>query len=279
MEPVRRALWFIESHYAESISLADIADASGISRFHLSRSFAHVTGTSIARYLRQRRLTEAARELARGESDVLTIALSVGYGSHAAFTRAFRAQFSVTPESVRAQRSVDPLTLTEPYEMPDDTAPALPEPRIHEAGPLYLAGLREYRSFDDLSAIPGQWQRFAPHLAMQGRVDGSSYGACFESPDDEGGFEYLVAVALQSLDLLPEGLSGASLAPRRYAVFEHADHVSTIGATCAAIAGDWQPKNAERMAQGSLTMLEHYGPEFDPITGRGGIEIWMPLSD
>jgi AraC family transcriptional regulator len=47
------------------------------------------------RYVRGRRLTEAAKVLSDGAPDILTVALDAGYGSHEAFTRAFRDQFGV----------------------------------------------------------------------------------------------------------------------------------------------------------------------------------------
>ena len=58
-----------------------------------------------------RRLSEAARVLANGSPDILTVALDFGYGSHEAFTRAFRDQFGMTPESVRAQGHLDNVNL------------------------------------------------------------------------------------------------------------------------------------------------------------------------
>src|SRR6187401_170088 len=102
MNPAQKALWFIESHLADQLSLDDIAGVAGISRFHLVRAFAAATGLSVMRYVRARRLSEAARALANGAPDILTLALEADYGSHEAFTRAFRDQFGTTPEDVRA---------------------------------------------------------------------------------------------------------------------------------------------------------------------------------
>ena len=103
MNPAGKALWFIESHFAQDITLEEIAKVSGVSRYHMSRIFGIATGHSLMRYVRGRRLTEAARSLANGAPDILSVALDVGYGSHEAFTRAFRDQFGLTPEMVRAQ--------------------------------------------------------------------------------------------------------------------------------------------------------------------------------
>src|SRR5580698_8812271 len=114
MNPAQKALWFIESHLAEALSLDEIAGVAGISRFHMVRAFAAATGLPVMRYVRARRLTEAARALASGAPDILSLALEADYGSHEAFTRAFRDRFGVTPEAVRASARLDNLPLQEP---------------------------------------------------------------------------------------------------------------------------------------------------------------------
>src|SRR3954454_9666003 len=111
MNPSQRALWYIESHLAEPITLDEIAAISGVSRFHIVRAFAAATGLPVIRYVRARRLSEAARSLAKGAPDILSLALEADYGSHEAFTRAFRDHFGVTPESVRSSPRLDNLTL------------------------------------------------------------------------------------------------------------------------------------------------------------------------
>jgi len=84
MNSVEKALWFIESHFASEITLEEIANAAGVSRFHMTRAFGIATGHSIMRYVRGRRLTEAAKALSLGAQDILAVALNVGYGSHEA---------------------------------------------------------------------------------------------------------------------------------------------------------------------------------------------------
>src|SRR5665811_2453814 len=101
MYPAQKALWFIESHLADELTLDEIAAIGGVSRFHMVRAFAAATGLSVMRYVRARRLTEAARALAGGAPDILSLALEADYGSHEAFTRAFRDQFGITPEALR----------------------------------------------------------------------------------------------------------------------------------------------------------------------------------
>lgn len=61
---VSRTLWRIESNLADAPSLGDLASAENVSPFHLSRAFTLVTGQPVIGYVRARRLSEAARQLA-----------------------------------------------------------------------------------------------------------------------------------------------------------------------------------------------------------------------
>src|SRR5882762_7478636 len=114
MNPAQKALWYIESHLTDALTLDEVAAIAGISRFHLVRAFAAATGLSVMRYVRARRLSEAARALAGGAPDILGVALDADYDSHEAFTRAFRDHFGVTPETVSGSTRLDHLRLQEP---------------------------------------------------------------------------------------------------------------------------------------------------------------------
>src|SRR5690349_9909997 len=111
MNATEKANWFVENHFAEPITLELVAEACNVSPYHLTRLFTISFGTSIMRYVRRRRLTEAAKALAAGAPDILAIALDAGYNSHEAFTRAFREAFGVTPESLRSSRSLKNIPL------------------------------------------------------------------------------------------------------------------------------------------------------------------------
>src|SRR6202012_2126764 len=143
MNPARKALWFIESHLADELTLDDISDVAGVSRFHMVRAFAAATGLSVMRYVRARRLSEAARSLAAGAPDILTLALDADYGSHEAFTRAFRDQFGVTPEAVRSARRLDHIKLQEPILMDSSFTDNLQAPRFETSKALLIAGISE----------------------------------------------------------------------------------------------------------------------------------------
>ena len=281
MQAVGKALWYIESHFGEPTTLDDVAEASGLSRFHLSRTFAAVVGQPVVAYLRARRLTEAARQLADGAPDILQVALGAGYSSHEAFTRAFRDQFGMTPDEARARRTLANLKLVEPIRMPDQPATLVAPNRFVKSDTMLFAGLRKYFRFDDRAGIPNIWQAFGPMIgAVPRQVPGTAYGLCLAPADanDENGFDYFAAVQVKSLDELPEGLSGTRIARRNWAVFNHPGHVSSIGATCGA-AGEWLAQSGRAPKSGAMQMIEFYGPQFNARTGQGGCEVWVPVID
>jgi len=270
-----KALWYIESHLSSELSMEAIADVTDVSRFHLSRAFAASTGMSLAGYLRARRLSEAAKVLVSGAPDILAVALEAGYGSHEAFTRAFRQHFGLTPEQVRAQGHLDNIPLQEPQRMNPNTNPTLAPPRMVESGELLLFGLaRRCRAVGD-PGIPAQWNSFAPHIGhIAGQIGGVAYGACYNS-DDSGNYDYLCGVAVQQFPAQPTELTRLRIPGNRYAVFEHRGHISTIAGT---FKGIWETGLANAgLRAADAPLFERYGEQFDGRTGLGGLEIWIPV--
>src|SRR5258708_542989 len=164
MNPVGKALWFIESHFASAITLEEVANVAGVSRYHLTRAFGDITGHSLMRYVRARRLTEAARALVSGAPDILAVALDVGYGSHEAFTRAFREQFDLTPEAIRKQGHLADVKLLEPIKMEEALRISVPPVRFEHGKVLLIAGIVQRYTCETSAGIPSQWQRFMPYI-------------------------------------------------------------------------------------------------------------------
>ncbi len=275
MDPIKRALWCIESRFASELSLDEIAEVSGVSRFHLRRALGAATGRSVMRYVRERRLSEAARQLADGAPDILQVALDWGYGSHEAFTRAFREQFGVTPEELRARRDLSSLTLVEPLSMHAENRIPLAEPRIVTGKPMLIAGFSGHFSVDNTQGIPLLWQKIAPHFGhIPGQKGYVAYGASYNC-DDVGAFDYIAGAEVTSFSDLSEEFARLTVPEQLCAVFEHNGHITGIKQTYEAIWRDWLPKSGREPAMG--VTLERMDERFDAATGNGIVEIWVPL--
>ena len=277
MNPAQKALWYVESHLSDALSLDDIAAIGGVSRFHMVRSFAAATGFSVMRYVRARRLTEAARALAGGAPDILTLAMEADYGSHEAFTRAFRDHFDVTPELVRASTCLDKLKLQEPIVMDSTALDKLQAPRFETGRPFLVAGIGERYSCESSAAIPGQWQRFHQSVDhIPGRIGKVAYGVCCNA-DDAGNFDYVAGVEVSDFSDLPRKFTGIRIPAQKYAVFSHRDHISGIRRTVNTIWNHWLPSSGQKAAD--APNFERYDETFDSSTGNGGLEIWIPVRE
>ncbi len=277
MSAIARTIWFIESRFREEVSLDDLARATGLSPSYLSRMFTMGTGYTVSGYLRGRRLTEAARALADGAPDILSVALDAGYGSHEAFTRAFRDQFGLTPDAVRRRQSLKDLNLVEAMKMEAATKVQLDPPVIEEGKPIRVAGLPGHFNLENSSAIPDHWQKFATlEQEIRGIIGQGAFGVVGEMSD--GGFDYMPAVEVSEKAELPKEFKAIRIPARRWAKFTHKGHISGIRATCAAIYGEWLPGSGAEQAE-DVSFLEYYGPDFDPRTGLGTVEIWIGLKD
>lgn len=97
------AVEFMDAHLAQDVSLADIAEAAGLSVFHFSRAFKSSTGVGPYRYLLERRV-DRARELIRSTSlPVALIGTMVGFKTASHFSRSFTDIVGISPRAYRSQ--------------------------------------------------------------------------------------------------------------------------------------------------------------------------------
>ena len=275
--PVAKALWFIESHLSQDLSLDDVAHVTGTSPFYLTRAFAAAVGYSVMRYARGRRLTEAARALANGAGDILSVALEAGYNSHEAFTRAFGQQFGTSPENVRANASLDGLALIDAVRHVEPITADIEAPRIEAGRVLLIAGLLERYSPETASRIPFQWQCFSPYIGnVPDQLETAVTYGVITNGDGEGNVDYVSGVEVRTFSETPAELGRIRIPARPYAVFSHRDHVSQIPKTWNAIWDAYLPSSHLTVADAPY--FERYDERFDPHTGMGVTEIWIPLA-
>lgn len=148
-------------------------------------------------------------------------------------------------------------------------------PKFQQGPKLLIAGFNETYTFETRVGIPDQWQRFAPHIGkVPGQVGMKTYGVCWNFKEGCG-FDYLCGVEVSDIKSLPAGFSHVTLEPQRYAVFSHDEHYSSIPKTCETIWSKWLPDADVQPA--AVPAFERYTEEFNPQTGKGGIEIWVPI--
>lgn len=105
LEKMKLILKYIENHYMDKITIADVAGEVELSQSHFMKYFKTTMGTSFIDYLNDYRLTMAQRLLVSSESQILDIAAEVGFENLSYFNRTFKKHFHMTPREYRRQYS------------------------------------------------------------------------------------------------------------------------------------------------------------------------------
>lgn len=92
---------YIRDHIDEPLNRERLAAVAGFSVPHLHRVFTACTGESVAAYIRRVRMERAGRKLRMGAVDITEVALAAGYATHAAFGKAFKQQYGLSPSEFR----------------------------------------------------------------------------------------------------------------------------------------------------------------------------------
>lgn len=92
---------YIRQHLDEPLNRAVLSNIAGFSVPHLHRLFTTATGESMGSAIRRMRMERAGRKLRMGAVDITEVALAAGYASHAAFGKAFKKHFGLSPSAFR----------------------------------------------------------------------------------------------------------------------------------------------------------------------------------
>jgi AraC family transcriptional regulator len=274
---VARAQWYIECYLDEPLTLDQIAGDCKVSTFHLTRTFSILTGMPVMRYVWRRRLSRAAETLAASAPSVLTTALAAGYQSHEAFTRAFKAEFGLSPNQVRTGGRA-PDGLTKPSFMTRTPMPRTLTPPVVEQMPERLiVGLSRRYDMQTRSAIPAQWAAYNEDGATPPDLIADRwYGVNSAFSEADASFDYLCGVEVTRRGPLPSGQTLVTIAAGNYARFATRDHISAMNGMWSEIYSDWLGQDNLMPRPGPS--LEYYSLEFDGRTGEGGYEIWIPVA-
>lgn len=153
----------------------------------------------------------------------------------------------------------------------------LEKPRFEQGRELWIAGFNERYTRETRMNIPAQWASFsAQHKRIPNRTGQYAYGVCWNYKPDCN-FDYLTGVEVTDTEQLPDEFTYLHIPSRRYVVFTHNKHISSLLQTMETIWMKWVPDAGLAIAPSPT--FERYPEEFDPHTGMGGLEIWIPLKD
>jgi AraC family transcriptional regulator len=290
-ERMHRVLAHIDEHIDQPLDLPRLAQVAHFSAFHFHRLFAAWMGETLGDYLRRRRLEVAAmRMLAQPRLPVLTVALSVGWGSGEAFARAFKTRFGCSPSAWRASSKND-QALRKPGQAPRP-APAddgLSDPpsldkamqvQLIDRPPVLIAYRRHVGPYG--ASVHAFWMNeVAPWLQTHQLHQRPRYGISHDDPSitDPAQCRYDAAVEVDDAAFVPgAGAFVTTLPGGRYASMPFFGDSQAIGAAWQALLRDWLAGSGLQLD--ARPCFEYYPPDarYEPETGRFSCDIVIAVA-
>ncbi|GAE94371.1 transcriptional regulator [Gracilibacillus boraciitolerans JCM 21714] len=106
---IAKAMTYIEKNYAKDLTLDDIIQVAGLSKYHFTRLFAKTLNETPIQYVTKIRMQHALDLLQRSDYTIEEIARSVGYSSSNYFSKVFKNLLNQTPSHYRHSKSIMPV--------------------------------------------------------------------------------------------------------------------------------------------------------------------------
>lgn len=98
-DKLKNVLDYIEMHFAEPISVSDLAKLCYFSDYHFMRFFKKHMNMTCVEYINNLRLEKSVELFEQGNPSILDVSLSVGFHNLSYFHRAFKKKYHMTPLS------------------------------------------------------------------------------------------------------------------------------------------------------------------------------------
>jgi len=286
MNPLKNmndALNYIEEHLTDEVDIRLAARIAGCSEYHFRRLFSSLAGMPLSEYIRRRRLTLAAQELAAGAAKVVDVAVKYRYESPDAFARAFYAHHGFPPSQAKLPGQVLNAFSRMTFQLTIPGGSSMKH-RIVEKGPFRIVGIKKrvkliYRG--ENPEISAMWAMLDPDKIAQlkalsnvepvGIVQASVNFS--EGRQDGGSLDHYIGAA--TTKPCPAGFEVLAVPALTWAVFESTGPApEAVQDTWARIFAEWFSSSNYQLTQGP-ELLWFASKDFTAPEFRA--EIWIPV--
>ncbi len=272
MEGFQESIDYMEQNLTDELDVAEIAGKAALSPFYYQRIFGALCGMTVGEYIRARRMTLAAQELAGTETKVIDVAVRYGYDSPDSFAKAFQKFHGIAPSQARVPgaplRSVAPLHIKITLE-----GGSMLDYRIVEKAPFTIVGVkRTFHSDTSYQEIPKFWDEW---LAQgENRPVKGTFGVCVDMKGKE--FDYWIADLYAPWNDIPEGCETRVIPGGLWAQFPcRGPLVESMQRVNTQIWSEWLPSLKGYSLAGNYS-LEFYMPPAEKPEDNVNY-IWIPL--
>ena len=287
---IQQAICYMEEHILEDINYADVAKSVYMSGYNFHRTFSFIVGMTPNEYIRNRRLTLAARELRETDISVIDVAYKYGYESSDSFSKAFSRFHGSTPKQAKQKGAqlhlFNPLVIKIVLE-----GGSIMNYRIeHKESQRFIALVRSFPNEPEnggtYDGIPDFWDEcyandlIKPMKLLRAEGKRDLYGLCSPTKENEMHFNYGIGVIIDDdtdtsgLDkLLCNGYMIWETEPVDYAVFK------CIGPDNGCIGETWIKFFNEFIPQTGFVQTDDTEIEIFQENVESGVfcELWIPV--
>ena len=299
---MHRVITYIDEHLDEAIDLPKLAAVAHFSPFHFHRLFAALVGETLGDYVRRRRIEVAAMRLVvQPRTRILNIALSVGFGSAEAFTRAFKSRFGCSPTAWRMQLLLARRTNSNLSQVNSKQSQVLPgdftehgvsnthiaksmennmKITLINREPAHVAYFRHLGAYG--APIARFWQETYVPWAVMNKLgpDHARYGIAYDDPSITAPEQCRYdACAEVSADFVAAGGAMKKIIPGGlYAVLQFEGNVKQVGQAWENLLRDWLPASGYQLD--ARPCFEYYpkGVSANCKVGEFRCDICVPVA-
>ena len=270
IEGIQASIDFIEDNLTENLDIEDIAAKAALSPFYYQRIFGALCGLTVGEYIRARRMTLAAQELAGGEIKVIDAALKYGYDSPDSFAKAFQRFHGITPSRTREPgaplRSFARMHIKISLE-----GGTMLDYRIVEKAPFTIVGFkRRFNSDTSYQEIPKFWNEWTKDM----RGIKGVFGVCVDM--DGKDFDYWIADNYVPWENVPEGCDTRVIPGGLWVEFECKGPLpNSLQSVNTQIWSEWLPTLKGYSLAGNYSIEMYCPPAEKPEDTLSS--IWIPL--
>lgn len=290
---IRRTLDYIHLNLSSPLLLDDIAQQSCWSRWQLQRVFQAQTGLTVANYVRELKLSQAAEQLLDTKTRVIDIGLGLGFHSEISFSRSFKHRFGVSPSQYRKRGKrvgiKKPIQVSDTVNASETDNQNFVEVRIDERESFCIQGLTSeisglFSSTQDfVHKVPEIWSNLTHVLTTPndveewlGVVDVTQAWSDGTNIHYWAGLElnYEHAFCVQSYR--PDRPWHRLTVPKQtYAVVKHCGPIEHLRHTLLWFLLHWLPESGYCGVDGYE--LEIYPKAYDSQDADAEMEYWLPI--
>lgn len=278
VKSILKAQQYVQCNLDKQLSMDELSEYVGISKYHFHRIFCAMTGESIKQFSKRVRLEYTAVSLISTEKPIIDVAFESGYETHESFTRAFKNHFGVAPKDFRSMERMHAaivITGKRPNISSSEEKMEVTLQKFEDMEVIYMRHTGPYegagKTWEDLCSAPG--------LMAQLSEKNLFFGLCYDDPQitEASKIRYDACISIDSSFKIPEGLETMTVPGGDYGVHRHVGSYAGLKDKYAWLYGTWLPSSGREPKKAPPLEIYRNSPTNTPedqlIT-----DICIPLS-